>query len=147
MEQSEMLTSCHGLQSILLPLIHHSLEQASRARTDGFPGIWFEEAEEKKGDMILPWDPPKTTQVRDRNDISISVAFIADLQFPEVGLIMHVPAENDGAEPKPITGDGEEFVLGHELPAKDPVDVYPGQFDLVVVIEQIRQRFERNFGG
>lgn len=77
----------------------------------------------------------------------VPVLRIADLQFLEVRLVVHVPAEDDRAEAEPILCDAEEFLLGHELAAEDAIDVDARDFDLGVISQDLLQRFVCNLGA
>ena len=55
---------------------------------------------------------------------------------------MHVPGEDHGAETEPAFGDREEFRLRHYLSTELPIDVYAGDFDFGVVLEEGGKVFE-----
>jgi len=55
---------------------------------------------------------------------------------------MHVPAEDYTAESEAIFCDLEELVFGHELAAEDTVDVAAGDFDGVVIFEDVGEVLE-----
>lgn len=109
--------------------------------------LWIEEADEEKGHIILPGNPPKTVQVRYSYEIPVAILLVADCELFEVGAIMHIPAENDGAETEAAFSDGKELFLGNELATEETVDVYTGQFDLGVALEELGDIVEGDLGG
>lgn len=58
---------------------------------------------------------------------------------------MHIPAEYHTAETKAVFCYLEELVLGHQLAAEDAVDVAAGDFDGVVIFEDVGEVFEGYF--
>lgn len=75
------------------------------------------EIDKKKRDTIFPRNSPKARQVWNGDHISISVLFIADSQLLEVGLIVHIPPKDNGAETEAILRDREKLLLGDKLSA------------------------------
>lgn len=144
---SRSLTSSHRPQALLFQLLDRGLEQTSRTGTDWTSMVRIEEADEEEGHIILPRYSPEAAQVRHGNDVVVPIFGIADLQFLEVCLIVHVPAENDGAEAEAIFCDPQELLLGHELAAEDAIDVDAGDFDLGVIPQDMLQRIVCDLGA
>lgn len=99
--------------------------------------LGIEKAHEEKRHIILPRYPPVTTEVRDSDKIPVAILLIADSEFLEVGAIMHIPSEDDGAEPEPVRRNGKELLLRDEFSAEDAIDVYTGHLDHGVVLEDV----------
>ena len=95
--------------------------------------VGIEKADEEKWHIVLPRYSSEAAQVRHGNDIMVSVLRVADLQFFEVCLIVHIPTEDDRAEAEAIFCDSEELLLGHEFAAEDAIDVYPGDFHFGII--------------
>lgn len=70
----------------------------------------------------------------------ISIFRIANLQFLEVSLVVHIPAKYNGAEAEPISCDPQELLLGHELAAEGPININTGDFDLGIIFQDMLQR-------
>lgn len=49
---------------------------------------------------------------------------------------MHVPSIDDGTEPEAGLEDRQEFGLCHDFPTKDPVQIYSGDLDTDIVLEE-----------
>ena len=130
---SRSLTSSHCPQTLLFQLLNSSLEQTPRTRTDRTSMVRVEEADKEEGHIILPRYAPEAAQVRHSNYIMVSVLRIADIQFPEVCLIVHIPAEDDRTKAESIFCDSYKLLFGHELAAQDAIDVDAGDFDFGVV--------------
>ena len=109
--------------------------------------LWVEEADKKEGHIIFPRYSSEAAQVRHSNYIMVTILRVADLQFLEVCLVVHVPAKYDRAEPKSIFCDSQKLFLGHELAAEDAVDVDTGNFDLGIIFQDMLQRVVRDLGA
>ena len=123
------------------PLCRRS-EQAPRTCAQPSIRVWIVEADQKERNVFFPGYSPEATQVRHRDDISVPIVLITDLQFFEICLIMHIPAENDRAETEAIGGDGQEFLLRHKLAAENAIHVNAGNFDCSVALEEFWKGFE-----
>jgi len=55
---------------------------------------------------------------------------------------MHIPAEDYTAETEAVLCDLEELVFGHELATEDTVDVTAGDFDGIVIFEDVGEVLE-----
>ena len=106
--------------------------------------IRIEETDEEKGHVVLPRYSSEATQIRHSNYIVVAVLRIADLQFLEVCLVVHIPAKYDRAEAEPIFCDSQELLLGHEFAAEAPIDVNAGDFDLGIIFQKMLQRVVRH---
>lgn len=140
------LTASHGRHALLLELIRHHLQQTPRTGTDRSPSIGIHEADQEEWDVILPGYSPEATHVWDGNEVSVAILGVADLEFLEIRLVVHVPPKDDRAKAKPIFSHSEELFLGHELAAKGAVDVNAGNLDRVIVcqlpLEQLKRELE-----
>lgn len=141
------LTSSHGTVSILLQLINSAFQQASWACAKGLFGVWVVEADEEEGYVVLPGYPPERGQVWYGEQVAVPVLLVRDGQFLEVGLVMHVPSEDDAAEAEAVVGYAEELLLGHELSTQHAVDIDARDFDRDVIFKQFGQLFGRQRGG
>jgi len=100
-------------------------------------GVRVEEADEEEGHVVLPGDPAKRREVGHGNDVAVAVLLVADLELAEVGLVVHVPAEDDGAEAEALARDGQELLLRHQLASQDAIDVDARHLDRPVVFEEL----------
>ena len=89
-----------------LEFLERSLQETTGACADRSLVFRIQEADKEEGDLVFPWNPAKALKVRYRNDISVPVLFVADLQFPEVRLVVHVPSKYDRTEAKAISSNG-----------------------------------------
>lgn len=135
------LTACHCTVTMALELIKLCLDQTARTGADRLLGIRIKKINQKEGNIILPRDPPKRRQIRHGEQIMVPVLGVGDLELPDVRLVMHVPAKDDGAEAEAGLCDGEELFLGDELAAEDAVDVYAGDFYHGVGLEELGEGF------
>lgn len=108
-------TTSHRLITRILPLIHCGLEQATRTRANGLPGLWIKKADQEERDIVLPWYPSEAFQIRNRNEIPVAILLVADLQFLEVSAVVHIPAEDNRAEPEAFLCNRQELLLRYEL--------------------------------
>jgi hypothetical protein len=129
-----------------MQFLQRRLQKTSWAGRDRFARIWVEEADQKEWHIILPRYPPKTAQIRNRNKIMVSVLRIADLQFSEICLIVHVPTKNHRAESEPLFRNAQEFLLGDQLAAQYAIGVDTGKLDFGVIFEEFWQRIESYLG-
>ena len=106
--------------------------------------VWVEEADEEEGHVVLPRYSSEAAQVGYSDYIMVSIVRITDLHFLEICLIVHIPAEDNRAEAESIFCDSKELLLGHELAAKDAINVNTGDFDLGIVSQDILQRIVRD---
>lgn len=141
------LTSGHGTHSLRLQLIDRPLQQRPGAGAYALLGVGIKEADEKEGYVVLPGDAPVGGEVGHGNDVAIAILGVADLELLEVGLVVHVPAKDDGAEAKASLSDGEELGLGHQLAAQNAIDVNTADLDGGVILEQLGQARDGDFGG
>jgi hypothetical protein len=141
------LTSSHSPITLFLQFIHLPLQKTSRTHTQTFLGVWIKKANKEKGYIVLPWDAAEGGQVGHGDQIAVSVFLVGDAEFTEVGLVVHVPAEDDAAEAEACLGDGEEFGLGHEFAAEHAIDVETGDFHGRVVFEDRREVIGSDGGG
>lgn len=84
---------------------------------------------------MLPGYPSIAAQVDFGEQIFVAILGVTDLQLSKVCQVVHVPTEEDGAEAEAILGDGEEFLLGDELAAKDAINVNTGKLYLSVLFK------------
>ncbi len=94
-------------------------QQAPRAGAYRFVGIWIVELDKEERHVVLPRYPPVALEIDLRYQISVPVVCIADFELTEVGHIVHVPAEDDGAETEAIFGNGEKLLLRDEFTAQN----------------------------
>ena len=104
-------------------------------------------ADKEKGHVVLPGDAAEGGQVGNGEHVAVAVFCVGHLELVQVRLVVHVPAEDDGAEAEAVRGDGQELFLGHELAAQDAVDVEAGQLDAIVVLEEPREGVDGDFLG
>ena len=129
-------TSSHGAPATLLDLVHLKLQEPSRVGAYGLVGIGIEETDEEEGHVVLPRYPPEAGEVGDSDDVTVAVLLVGDLELANVGHVVHVPAEDDRAEAKACSGNGEELLFGDQLAPQDTVDIDAGELDAVVILEQ-----------
>jgi len=60
---------------------------------------------------------------------------------------VHVPAEDNTAEAKAFFRDAEKLLLRHELAAQHAIDVYAGDLDGLVILEELGEGLGCDFGG
>jgi len=140
-------TARHSPHARRLNLRTRPLEHTPRTRAQAAPPIGIPETAQEKRHVVLPGYAPERTQINLGHDIPVPILAVANLELAEVGLVVHVPAEDDGAETEAGGCDGEEFGLGHEFAAQRAVDVAAGDFDAVVILEEVREVFEGEGGG
>ena len=125
-------------------LLQLLVQQAAGAGGNGFLRVGVEEADEEEGDVVLPRDSAKAAEVHDCDQVAVAILLVADLELLEVGHIMHVPTEYDGAEAKAAARYGEELLFGDEFPTKNAIDVDAGKLDGVVALEDLREIIDGN---
>lgn len=135
-KRSVELTSRHGSHTLLLHLRNGPLQQTPRTRAQTLT-TGFTKTDQEEGHIVLPRDTSIRAEIHLRQDIPITILQTANLQLFEIRLIVHVPAEDDGAEAEARLGDGEEFLLGHEFAAHDAVDVDAAHFDADIVLQEL----------
>ena len=59
---------------------------------------------------------------------------------------MHIPAEDDRAEPEAVGGDGQKLLFRHELATEHAINVDAGHFDFGVILEELGERLDSNLG-
>lgn len=109
-------------------------------------GVRVEEADEEEGYVVLPRDPAKGREVGHGDDVAVAVLLVADLELAEVGLVVHVPAEDDGAEAEALARDGQELLLRHQLASQDAIDVDARHLDCPVVSEELGEGLDGDLG-
>ena len=129
-----------------MQLLHSVLQYTSRANTHRLFGIWVEKADQEEWHVVFPRDPPKAAEVRDCNQIMISILRITDLQFPEICTVMHIPPKDDRAESEAFLCDAQEFLLGDQLATQLAIDINTCKLDFGVMLQEFGQRFDRNLG-
>lgn len=132
------LTSSHSTYTLLLHLSDRPLQQTPRTSAQTL-ALRLAKANEEKRHIILPRQPSVRRQIHLGQNIAVSILQATNLQLFKVGLVVHVPAKDDGAEAKARLGDGEEFLLGHEFAADDAVDVDAAHLDADIVLEELGQ--------
>ena len=137
-------TSGHRVIPLPLQPPQHPLQKAPRTGADGKHGVGLEEADEKEGHIVLPGDAPERGEIRYGDHVAVAVLLVADPELLEIGGVVHVPAEDDAAEPKAGLGNGQEFLLLHQLAPQDAVDVDAGELDLVIVFQELWQALQGN---
>lgn len=108
--------------------------------------VGVQEADQKEGHIVLPGNATEAGEVRDGEEVAVTVLCVADSEFAHVCLVVHVPPEDDGAEAKAGLGNREKLLLGDELSAKLAVDVDTSKLDLVVILEKLRQSLDGDLG-
>ncbi len=126
-------TSSHGPQSFRMQSPHDRLQDPSRTDADGLHGVGIKKADEKERHVVLPGNSPEAAEVWHGNEVMVAVFRIADLQLAEVRPVVHVPAEDHGAESKAFLRDAEELLLGDQLAPQLTVHVDAGELDLGVL--------------
>lgn len=129
-------TTSHRADALRLELIQLHLQHAARTHADRLEGVGVVEGDEEEGHIILPRYASEGAQVGDGDEIAVSILLVADLELLEVGLVVHVPAEDDGAEAEAVLGYAEELLLRDELAAELAVDVEAGELDGGVIFEE-----------
>lgn len=137
MKTGPSLTTSHGAIALLPQLVYRALQYASWARAQTRTRVRIVERYEEKGDVVLPWYPAEGGEIRYGDQVAVSVLFIRDAELTEVGLVVHVPAEDDTTEAEAFLGNGEELLLRHELPAQDAIDIDSRNLHGVIVLEQL----------
>lgn len=131
--QGIRLTASHGSVALGLHLVQLRFQQASRAGSYGFLRLGIEEVDKEEWNVVLPRYATKRGKVRNSQHIAIAILRVGHLEFFQIGPVVHVPAENDGAEAEPVLSNGQEFLLGNELAAEYAVDVDARKLDAGVV--------------
>ena len=137
-------TSSQSAHPLPLELLRRRPQQTPRTRAQWTASIRIPEADQEERHVVLPGDAPEAAEIGHRDEISIAVLLVADLELLEIHLVVHVPAEHDGAEAEAVGGDGQEFLLGHQLAAQHAVDVDGGHFDFGVILEERGESIERD---
>lgn len=133
MEASRPRTSCHGTPAIGGQLVKLFLEQLARASAQRLVRVWVEEADEEERRVVFPRYSAEGLEVWNSNEVPVAILLVADSQLFEVGLVVHVPTEDDGAEAKASFSYGEKLLLGDQLATQDAIDINAGQLDAVVI--------------
>lgn len=136
-ERLPLLTSSQSDHSILFYLLRRGLQQAPWTRAEPSACIGIVVADKEERNIVLPWYPPEAAKIHHGENISIAIILIADLELFKVCLIVHVPAEDDGAEAKAFGSDGEKLLLGYELATELTIDIDSSDFDLSVIFKQL----------
>ena len=117
------------------------LEKTSWTGADRLVCIWIHETDKEKRHVVFPRYSPEATQVWHSDNVSVAVLRVANLQLAKISLIVHIPAEDYGAEAKPFSGNGQELLLRHQLASKDTVDIDTGDFNALVILQDFWQFF------
>lgn len=139
-----VLGARHGAIAAVLELVDGAPQQTPGARVQRVVRVRVVERDEEEGHVVLPGNAAEGRQVRDGNQVAVAVFLVGDAQLAEVGLVVHVPAEDDAAEAKAVFCNGQELLLGHQLAAQHAVDVEAGDLDGDIVLEELGQRLERH---
>ena len=136
-----LLTSGQSNHSLTFNFLCRRPQQAPWTCAQPSICVWIVEADEEERNVVLPGYSSETTQIWHRDDISVSIILITDLQFFEIGLIMHIPAEDNRAETEAVGGDGKELLLRHEFATENAIHVNAGDFDSGVILEELWKGF------
>lgn len=137
----DMRTSCHGTHALRLNLVDSSSQDASRTSRHRL-AFGLVKADQEERDIVLPWYPPKTGKVDLSGEVSVSILLVRDLEFLEIGLVVHVPAKDDRAEAEARRSNRKELLFGDQLASQDTVNVASCQLDARVILQKLWQIFE-----
>lgn len=116
-----ILRARHPTPPLGIQLLHHRPHQPARARCNRFARLRIKEAHKEERDacagirILLPGYSSEGGDIDLREQIAVAVASVADEELGLVGFIVHVPAEDHGAEAEAGFEDREELLLGDDL--------------------------------
>ena len=137
-----VLGTRHGSVAIVLQLVYRALQQTPGTCVQCLVGVGVVEGDEEEGDVVLPGNAAERGQIRHGDQVAVAVLLVGHAEFAEVGLVVHVPAEDNTAETKAVFCNGQELLLGHELATQHAVHVDTGDLDCGIVLEQLWQRLD-----
>lgn len=142
-----MLTSSHGAAALGAHAIKQRSEKPTWASAYRLLGVRVEEADKEKGQVVLPRDSTEAVQVRNGKQITVTVFSIGNLEFAGVGLVVHVPAKDDGAEAETLFSNGKKLLFRNDFATEHAVDIYTSQLYSCIIFEQLRQLGGRQCGA
>lgn len=101
-----------------MQFIDCSLEKTSGTYAYRLARVWIKEADQEEWHIVFPGYPPEAAEVWNSDEVVVTIVCVADLQFPEVSLVMHVPSEDNGAESEALLGNSQELLLRDQLSAQ-----------------------------
>lgn len=140
----ETRTTRHSSVPLCRQFLQLFVEKTSGACGYRVVRIRVVEADEEEGHIVLPGNAPEAAEIGHGDDVPVAVLLVADLELIYIRGVVHVPAEDDGAEAKATRGNGEKLLLGHELASELAVDVYTGEFDGIVIFQELGQALDRD---
>lgn len=93
-KQEAALTSGQGANAHGLNLLGLDLQQAAWAGAQ-LAAVGLSERTQEEGHIVLPRNASEAGEVDVGGDVSISIRGVADVEFAEIGLVVHIPAKDD----------------------------------------------------
>lgn len=130
-------TSCHGAIACRLSFRGHGLQQPTWTGAHWLSCVRVQKANQEERDIVLPGNAPKAAEVRDCDEVAITVFLVADGELLVVGHVMLVPTKDHGAEAKALGNDGQKLALLHELAPQLAIDINTGHLDHAIILQDL----------